>query len=63
MTGSDVRTWQQQMKRRGWRITGDGVYGPDSERICRAFQREKGLQEDGIVGPDTWRAAWTARIT
>ncbi|WP_285700980.1 peptidoglycan-binding domain-containing protein [Actinomadura sp. NBRC 104412] len=27
------------------------MYGPGSEAICRAFQKEKGLTVDGIVGP------------
>lgn len=63
MSGGDVRTWQEQMRRRGWSIAVDGRYGPDSEAICRAFQREKGLEVDGIVGPRAWAAAWTAPIT
>lgn len=63
MTGSDVRTWQKQMRARGWDIDVDGVYGPASEDIARAFQAEKGLAVDGVVGPRTWAAAWTAPIT
>lgn len=61
--GADVRTWQQRMRDRGWRITVDGVYGPQSADVCKRFQREKRLQVDGIVGPITWRASWTAPIT
>lgn len=60
---ADVRVWQQRMKARGWRLAVDGVYGPESERICRQFQREKRLAVDGQVGPQTWRAAWTAPVT
>lgn len=63
MRGSDVRTWQKRMRARGWRIKVDGAYGPRSEQVCRAFQAEKGLVVDGIVGPVTWGAAWTAPIT
>ncbi|MBE1531356.1 peptidoglycan recognition protein family protein [Actinomadura algeriensis] len=63
MSGSDVRTWQARMRERGWRLDVDGVYGPRSEEVCRAFQREKGLPVDGIVGPVTWAAAWTASVT
>lgn len=63
MTGADVKTWQKQMKARGWDIDTDGAYGPDSEEICRAFQKEKGLGVDGVVGPKTWASAWTAPVT
>ncbi|GAA1221410.1 hypothetical protein GCM10009665_09520 [Kitasatospora nipponensis] len=59
-----VRTWQQRMADRGWSITVDGWYGPASAAVCRQFQQEKGLQPvDGIVGPITWDAAWTAPVT
>jgi len=63
MRGEDVRTWQARMRQRGWRIDVDGAYGPQSRQVCLAFQREKGLAVDGIVGPQTWAAAWTAPIT
>src|SRR5690606_37806559 len=63
MRGEDVRTWQARMSRRGWRIDVDGAYGPQSREVCSKFQREKRLVVDGIVGPETWRAAWTAPIT
>jgi len=62
-TCPDVRIWQQQMKQRGWGLEVDGVYGPGSEQVCRSFQSEKGLTVDGQVGPQTWRAAWTATVT
>lgn len=63
MRGEDVRTWQARMRERGWRIDVDGAYGPQSRQVCLAFQREKGLTVDGIVGPETWAASWTAPIT
>jgi Glycosyl hydrolases family 25/Putative peptidoglycan binding domain len=60
----NVHAWQAQMARRGWTgVTQDGCYGPESERACRAFQAEKNLSVDGLVGPATWKAAWTARVT
>lgn len=61
--GDDVRQWQAQMSHRGWSIGVDGQYGPQSEEVCIAFQREKSLSVDGIVGPDTWKAAWEAPVT
>jgi peptidoglycan hydrolase-like protein with peptidoglycan-binding domain len=63
MQGTDVHTWQSQMVARGWQLVADGVYGPASAEVCRAFQLEKGLAADGVVGPETWAAAWTAPVT
>ncbi len=61
--GEDVADWQRQMIRRGWKLRATGVYDKDSENACIAFQREKGLVADGIVGPSTWRRSWTAPVT
>lgn len=61
--GSDVRTWQNRMRVRGWRLAVDGDFGPESDRVLRKFQAEKGLKVDGILGPRSWTAAWTAPIT
>ncbi len=59
----NVRTWQQQMKNRGWSIGVDGQYGPQSEDVCRSFQADKSLGVDGLVGPQTWSTSWTAPVT
>ncbi|MDP8928306.1 MAG: peptidoglycan-binding protein, partial [Actinomycetota bacterium] len=32
----------------------DGLYGPGMERAVRAFQKSRGLEVDGVVGPRTW---------
>lgn len=61
--GHGTLTWQTQMAHRGWTITPDDKYGPKSEEVCRQFQAEKRLSVDGIVGPITWNATWTAPIT
>jgi peptidoglycan hydrolase-like protein with peptidoglycan-binding domain len=61
--GHGTSTWQAQMSHRGWSISVDDQYGPQSANVCRQFQSEKGLGVDGIVGPITWDAAWTAPIT
>lgn len=63
MRGDDIRDWQQQMRRRGWRINVDGWYGPASASVARQFQAEKGLGQDGVVGPATWAAAFTLPVT
>lgn len=63
MSGVDVRQWQKRMRDRGWSIEPDGIFGPRTEAVARAFQAAKGLTIDGIVGPETWAAAWTAPVT
>ena len=59
----DLRVWQQRMKDRGWRITPDGLYGDETARVAKGFQAEKGLAADGLVGRDTWNAAWESPVT
>jgi peptidoglycan hydrolase-like protein with peptidoglycan-binding domain len=34
-------------------IPADGIYGPQTRRAVRQFQRSKGLTVDGIAGPQT----------
>lgn len=34
----------------------DGVYGPQTARAVKRFQRAHGMTADGIVGPATWAA-------
>lgn len=63
MRGDNILLWQQRMADRGWRIAVDGIYGKRSATVCRAYQREKGLSVDGIVGPITWRASWERPVT
>lgn len=60
-----LRTWQQQMLDRGWNGIGtaDGLYGDKTRTVARQFQDEKGLGVDGLIGAETWAAAWTAPVT
>ncbi|AXN39869.1 M15 family metallopeptidase [Peribacillus butanolivorans] len=32
----------------------DGIYGKDTEKAVKAYQKRKGLKADGIVGAKTW---------
>jgi len=64
--GDGTATWQAKMIERGWDLGpggADDLYGDRSEGACRMFQDEKGLVVDGIVGPETWAATWTAPVT
>jgi murein L,D-transpeptidase YcbB/YkuD len=41
--------------------TPDGDFGPKTAEAVRAFQRDRGLVEDGEVGPRTWTELDRAR--
>lgn len=64
--GQDILTWQKQMISIGWNLgpTGPSGKGDDSYfgKLCyeklKDFQASKGLQVDGILGPDSWNAAF-----
>ena len=58
-----LRLWQARMRKQGWRLDVDGLYGPQTRAVAVAFQREKRLAVDGLIGPATWRAAWTEKVT
>jgi hypothetical protein len=69
MSGEDVATWQGQMSARGWPLTVDAFYGPQSADVCESFQAEATAEGhdtggvDGQVGPKTWALSWTKPIT
>ena len=57
MTGSDVIICQKILQSLGYDIGSSGVdskYGKMTEKAVRAFQRDKSLVVDGMVGIRTW---------
>jgi Putative peptidoglycan binding domain len=51
-----VQTLQYLLRARGHNLTVDAIFGPNTDAAVRAFQQQKGLAVDGIVGPVTWSA-------
>jgi hypothetical protein len=54
--GAPVRRVQERLRALRWDVGVDGLFGSETDRVVRAFQRRKGLFDDGVVGPRTWRA-------
>jgi len=53
-TREQIRTYQDQLRAAGFDPgPSDGVLGPRTEAATRAFQRARGLQVDGDIGPIT----------
>jgi resuscitation-promoting factor RpfA len=55
---AQVAGWQARMSQLGYPTAVDGHYGPASAATARHFQSDRGLQVDGIVGPQTWHATF-----
>jgi peptidoglycan hydrolase-like protein with peptidoglycan-binding domain len=51
-----VQTLQYLLRARGHNLTVDGIFGPQTGAAVRAFQQQKGLAVDGVVGLATWAA-------
>ncbi len=51
--GDLVKTLQELLLAKGYKLSTDGVFGPGTEAQVKAFQKDKGLVADGIVGPKT----------
>ena len=51
-----VRTLQYLLRARSHPVTVDGIFGAKTDAAVRAFQMDKHLAVDGIVGPNTWSA-------
>ena len=60
---ADLKRWQAQMRKRGWSLAADGLYGPRTASVARSFQRDKRLAQDGLIGKQTWDAAWNSKVT
>ena len=70
-TGPAVRAVQDQINfrnnRNGHTLNVDGIFGPRTETVVRAFQQAiaheiRGFPVDGVVGPLTWQALVTEAL-
>lgn len=54
--GSDVTALQYLLLAHGQSTATDGAFSSGTDAAVRAFQRSRGLGDDGIVGSQTWSA-------
>jgi uncharacterized lipoprotein YddW (UPF0748 family) len=53
--GSDVQEIQQKLKDKGYEVgKTDGKFGSSTKLAIEKFQKDKGLEKDGVVGPETY---------
>ena len=53
-TGLYIQELQEMLKKRGYTLKADGIFGSKTEEVVKAFQADNGLVVDGIVGKKTW---------
>jgi N-acetylmuramoyl-L-alanine amidase len=60
--GPAIRDIQDRLTALGFGSNGDirAIFGDGTRQAVIAFQKAKGLDSDGIVGPDTWRVLYEA---
>jgi hypothetical protein len=54
-SGTIVRVLQRLLISSGYGMPVDGIFGPFTEAAVKAFQNQRKLTPDGIVGQRTWR--------
>jgi len=52
--GLAVRILQGVLNARGYKVSIDGIFGPQVEKALRSFQSKHKLAVDGICGPKSW---------
>ena len=52
--GNITKLVQERLNSVGFSLAEDGIYGSKTEYAIKVFQKNRGLSQDGIIGPDTW---------
>lgn len=52
--GEAVRQLQRELNEEGYGVGVDGVFGANTDAAVRRYQRDHGLEADGVVGSRTW---------
>ena len=61
-----VHMWQARMAQRGWKITVDGYFGPQSAAVAKSFAAEKKIHLTALPGEvdrGVWEAAWRLPVS
>ncbi|MEG0692862.1 MAG: spore cortex-lytic enzyme [Oscillospiraceae bacterium] len=52
--GGEVKAIQEKLKERGiYKGSVDGIFGAETQKAVKTFQKQQGLAQDGIAGPAT----------
>ena len=54
-TGEEVKDLQTRLKKLGYQIDVDGIFGNVTYSVVKSFQLKYKLVVDGVVGEDTWQ--------
>ncbi|MFD1863036.1 peptidoglycan-binding domain-containing protein [Planococcus chinensis] len=57
-TRIEVKLLQWTLNQYGLKTAVDGVFGAETDKNVRQYQKDKGLKVDGIVGINTWAALY-----
>lgn len=52
----EVKELQNELKKEGYALDADGLFGRDTEAALKQFQSEHNLDDDGVAGALTWAA-------
>ena len=50
----EVKRLQKALSNAGYKVSSDGLFGDGTDKIVKQFQKDHGLEADGIVGKATW---------